>query len=185
MDYNQMELLVIEAKNNNEIAKEKIIENFKPFIFNFCKKIHIKGYDKDDLHSECFKILMKAIKLYNPKQHRFVAYGTNAIKNSIHSILRCHLNKEGNKYTDIYSFTTDLEKYYKDNNYIDPISNIDTKLQIQKAMNKLNANDRKLIEHLYFMDMPLRQYCKKYNLNYSASLKKKREILKKLYCILN
>ena len=128
---------------------------------------------------------MKAIKLYNPEQHRFVAYGTNAIKNSIHSILRCHLNKEGNNGTDIYSFTTDLEEYYKDTNYIDPISNIDTKLQIQKAMNKLNANDRKLIEHLYFMDMPLRQYCKKYNLNYSASLKKKREILKKLYCILN
>ena len=50
---------------------------------------------------------------------------------------------------------------------------------------KLNANDRKLIEHLYFLDMPLRQYCKKYNLNYSASLKRKKEILSKLSYILN
>ena len=85
MDYNQMELLVIEAKNNNEIAKEDIIEEFKPFIYNFCKRIHIPGYDKEDLHNECFQVLMKAIKMYEPKQHRFVAYGTNAIKNSIYS----------------------------------------------------------------------------------------------------
>ena len=47
------------------------------------------------------------------------------------------------------------------------------------------VNDRKLIEHVYFLDMPLRQYCKKYNLNYSASLKRKKEILSKLSYILN
>ena len=185
MDYNEIESLVLKAKNNNEIAKEDIIEEFKPFIYNFCKRIHIPGYDKEDLHNECFQVLMKAIKMYEPKQHRFVAYGTNAIKNSIYSILRCRLNKEGNRNNEIFSFTTDLEEYYKDNNYIDPITNIDMKLQIEKAMNTLNANDRKLIEHLYFLDMPLRQYCKKYNLNYSASLKRKKEILSKLSYILN
>ena len=38
MDYNEIESLVVKAKNNNEIAKEDIIEEFKPFIYNFCKK---------------------------------------------------------------------------------------------------------------------------------------------------
>ena len=80
MDYKTIEKLALESKKGNKKSKEKLIEEFKPFILNLSAKTHIDGYNIYDLQNECYAILLKCVNKYNPEKHRFVAYGTNAIK---------------------------------------------------------------------------------------------------------
>ena len=88
MNYDYIENLVKQCKVGNESSKEKLIEEFRPFIINLSKRTFIPGYDYDDFKNECYRILFRCILLYKIESHRFVAYATNGIKNSINDLIR-------------------------------------------------------------------------------------------------
>lgn len=80
MDYDYIEYLVRLSQTGYNHSKEKLIEEFRPFIINISKRTFINGYDFEDIVSEYYQILFKYISLYKAKTHRFVAYATNGIK---------------------------------------------------------------------------------------------------------
>ncbi|MBD7912047.1 MULTISPECIES: helix-turn-helix domain-containing protein [Clostridium] len=49
MNYDYIESLVISAKSGDKASKEKLIEEFKPFIINFSQKTYIDRYDLEDI----------------------------------------------------------------------------------------------------------------------------------------
>ncbi|MBD7911899.1 MULTISPECIES: sigma-70 family RNA polymerase sigma factor [Clostridium] len=88
MNYDYIESLVSLCKSGDIKSKENLISEFTPFIINFSSKAFIDGYDFEDIQNECYITLLHAIEMYNPVSHRFVAYATNAIKNSIYAIVK-------------------------------------------------------------------------------------------------
>ncbi len=57
MNYDYIENLVKQCKDGDETSKEKLIEEFRPFIINLSKRTFIPGYDYDDFKNECYRIL--------------------------------------------------------------------------------------------------------------------------------
>ena len=49
MDYDYIEKLVSDCKNGDKNSKEKLIEEFKPYIINISKRTFIYGYEFEDL----------------------------------------------------------------------------------------------------------------------------------------
>jgi DNA-directed RNA polymerase specialized sigma subunit len=92
MDFNEIEDLVADAKSQNQQSKERLVEEFKPFIINLSNKTFISGYDTKDIQNECYRILFKCVSVYKLEKHRFVAYATNGIKNSINDLIRKRVN---------------------------------------------------------------------------------------------
>lgn len=181
MDYQIIETLVCKAKGGDKKAKEEIIEAFKPFIINFSKKTFIPGYERSDIENECYRILLKSLSKYDTATHKFVAYGTNSIKNGIYDLLRQRKQsqKSGSSFT-IVSFDNALDNNDINIPYIDPIMNFDNKLELNKALNSLDDKEKDLINFLYYKDKTLKEYSKTHGLNYNTCLKNKKRILSKL-----
>ena len=74
MDYDYVENLVKKSKANDKTAQEELLKEFEPFIINISSKVHLNGYDFDDIKSECYKSIAKCLLLYDENKHRFVAY---------------------------------------------------------------------------------------------------------------
>ena len=51
MDYDYIEMLVLQAKNQDYNAKEKLVDEFTPFIVNHALKSFIYGYEFEDIKS--------------------------------------------------------------------------------------------------------------------------------------
>lgn len=105
MNYKIIENLALESKEGNQKAKEKLLEEFKPFILILSAKTHIDGYNIYDIQNECYAILLKCVNKYNPEKHRFVAYGTIAIKNGLYTLIRNTKRRE--KLEGSYTLTSD------------------------------------------------------------------------------
>ena len=56
MNYDYIEVLVKESKDGNEESKKKLMEQFKPYILNICKRTFIHGYDFQDIENECYRM---------------------------------------------------------------------------------------------------------------------------------
>ena len=93
MDYNDIENLVNLAKANDRNAKEELMVKFTPLILNLSKRSFVNSYEFADIKNECYHTLFKCVSLYNLDKHRFVAYATNAIKNSVNFLIRVSIRR--------------------------------------------------------------------------------------------
>lgn len=187
MNCRLIEELVIDAKNGDMNAKEQIINEFTPFIINFSNKTFIEGYETQDIHNECFSILLRAIKQYNPNRHRFVAYATNSIKNSIYCLIRDTKNKSQVNGASALTFTGDLESLNLsidgkiDNNLISICESKD----LNDALSSLSDSEIELINFVVIQNIPVTQFAKLKSTNYTTTLRNKKNALKKLGNYLN
>jgi RNA polymerase sigma factor (sigma-70 family) len=83
MNHLQIENCVIHAKSGDSKEMEKIIEQFRPFVFRTAKSYNIKNYDINDLSQIGFTALLNAVNKYNPGTHTFSSYAYTSIKNSL------------------------------------------------------------------------------------------------------
>ena len=93
MDFSYIETLVKKSKDGDSASKEELALQFKPFIINLSKKTFIDGYDKQDIMNECYRILFRCVDIYDTSRHRFVAYATNGIKNSINDLIEKNISR--------------------------------------------------------------------------------------------
>ena len=148
MDYDYIESLVKSSKDGDEKSKEKLLAEFRPFIINISKRTFINGYEFEDIVNECYKILMRCISLYKIDSHRFVAYASNGIKNSINSLIRSHLN---NNYPLIpldNSFEETCSSQLPETE--DLIFNLYHMESLKYALSQLTEDERDLIKHIFF-----------------------------------
>lgn len=188
MNYDYIEDLVRKSKDGDEVSKEKLIEEFRPFIFNLSKRTFIPGYDFDDFKNECYRILFKCISLYKTESHRFVAYATNGIKNSINDLIRKNVKSNSIQNSgSIAPFDNYVEETFNSHSpQIEDIlcSTYDSDC-LKYAMSKLTEEELDLINHLFFEDKTLKSYSDKNEVCYSYAVKKKRYVLDKLFMYVN
>lgn len=187
MNYDYIEDLVRKSKDGDEVSKEKLIEEFRPFIINLSKRTFIPGYDFDDFKNECYRILFKCISLYKVESHRFVAYATNGIKNSINDLIRISI-----KTNNIHGFGSAPYDNYIEETYMTSAPKIEDLLCekydsecLKYAMSKLTEDEMDLVQHLFFKKRTLKSYTDEKNVCYSFAVKMKRYVLDKLFMYVN
>lgn len=182
MDFNEIEALVANAKAENKLSKEKLAEEFKPFIINISNKTFINGYDKQDIQNECFRILFKCVSIYNLEKHRFVAYATNGIKNSINDLITKSMNRSSSEGSEALILSDNLEHTIPSTaDTLDDVlcNKADSELLIQ-AFDNLTKEEKELIIFVYFKNNPLKTYAYWKNMRYSTATRKKKTILNKM-----
>lgn len=172
MDYNQIETLVISAKQNDNDAKKQILEAFKPFIYNLCKNNFVQGYSFEDLLQECYMTILKAINLYNCESKTFAKYCTVSIRNAINMLIR--KNAKYNTNTDLtivnaVSFDCEIA--------LDKICNDELKTNINTALDKLKINEKAVILHSIYEKKPMNLFFNRAGFKYKKSAIKKLQVL--------
>ena len=172
MNYAYIENLVKQCKHGDETSKEKLIEEFRPFIINLSKRTFIPGYDFDDFKNECYRILFRCILLYKIESHRFVAYATNGIKNSINDLIRRNIQTNNIHGYGAAVYDNYVEETYKaDTPEITDIlcSQYDNDC-LKYALNKLTEDEINLIHHLFYEGKTFKSYTYKKRICYSYSV---------------
>lgn len=183
MDFNYIETLVTKCKNNDEIAKEKLAEEFSPLIYNISKKTFIDGYNSYDIIQECYQSLFKSVTMYNLEKHRFVAYATNAIKNNINDLIKRIKSRSLTEGSDALSIHDNFEKDIPSQEI-----SIETSLcekcdfqDLKLALNNLSKEEMDFIDFVFFKNNTVKDYAYIKKMCYSTAIVKKKNILNKMF----
>lgn len=187
MNYSYIETLVKKCRDGDNLSKEKLAEEFTPFILNFSRKTFIHGYEFCDIESECYRILFRCVEIYDPSRHRFVSYAINGIKNSIYYIM-----KQSIKYRYIHGQSTSpltpelSEILTSSGKSTEEIICLKSECEpLKYVLTKLNPTELNLINNIYFKRITLKEYAKINKISYSCAAVRKRKILDKLYMHIN
>jgi len=182
MNFDKIENLVLLAKNSDELAKEKLVQEFKPFIINISNKSFINGYEPCDTQNECYQTLFKCLTYYNLDTHRFVAYATNAIKNTVYYLIRTSVKKSDTEGSKTLIFTETLENVITCNikgNEEGSISEANSE-KLEFAINNLSTQEKEILIFVIAHKNSIKDYAKLRQMNYSTAVKKKNIALDKL-----
>lgn len=182
MDFKEIEILVAAAKAQNKLSKEKLAEEFKPFIINLSNRTFISGYDTIDIQHECFRILFHCVSVYKLEKHSFVAYATTGIKNSINHLIRKSKTRSSSDGLEALTLSNNLEHILPSTACtLDEMlcDKADYEL-LKEALSNLTEEEKELIIFLYYKNKSLRTYAYWKNMCYSTACLKKKTILNKL-----
>lgn len=183
MDYDYIEALVTKCKNNDELSKEKLAQEFRPLIYNISKRTFIDGYSIHDIQQECYKSLFKCVSMYNLEKHRFVAYATNAIKNNMCDLIKRIQSRSSTEGNDTLSLYCDIENDL-------PSQEISTEVSLcekcdfqdlKLALKNLTEEEMELINFVFYRNYTVRDYAYLKNMCYSTAILRKKLILKKIF----
>lgn len=182
MDFKYIESLAKKSKDGDNLSKEKLIQEFKPFIKNLTRKTFIHGYDKEDIENECYKNLFKCLNSYNLEKHRFVAYATIGIKNNLNDLIRKTKNRDNSEGSSALTLTDNLEYVLPSNNEnLEEVLCNQCDLKILKtAIKNLTEEEQELIDFVFFKNNTVRLYSTLKNMCYSTAAKRKMDVLKKM-----
>ncbi|MBK1811612.1 sigma-70 family RNA polymerase sigma factor [Clostridium sp. YIM B02505] len=182
MDFNNIEELVLLCKSGDERSKEAIVAEFTPYIINLSKKCYIGFYDFEDIKNECYFTLFKCIKLYDTSKHRFVAYATNALRNSVNLLIRNSLNKRPQDGTQTISFDSSIDELsiLDEMNVEELICNKLIATSLHSQIKKLSLEEQELIDYVYFKGYTFRKFAGLKNISYYKVIGMKDRILDKL-----
>ncbi|NFI54974.1 sigma-70 family RNA polymerase sigma factor [Clostridium botulinum] len=182
MDLKYVEVLAKKSKHGDNLSKEKLIEEFRPFIRNLSRKTFIHGYDKYDIENECYKNLFKCLNSYNLEKHRFVAYATNGIKNNLNDLIKRSKNRDNSEGSSALILSDNLEHTLPSNNLnLEEILCNKCDLEILKtAIKNLTEEEKELIDFIFFKNNTVKLYSDLNNLCYSTAAKRKMDVVKKI-----
>ncbi|MBN1049302.1 sigma-70 family RNA polymerase sigma factor [Clostridium botulinum] len=181
MDLKYVEMLAKKSKDGDNLSKEKLIEEFRPFIRNLSRKTFIHGYDKNDIENECYKNLFKCLNSYNLEKHRFVAYATNGIKNNLNDLIKRSKNRDNSEGLSALTLTDNLEHTLSNNENLEDILCNKCDLEILKtAIKNLTEEEQELIDFIFFKNNTVRLYSNLKDICYSTAAKRKTSTLRKM-----
>lgn len=183
MDYYYIESLVIKAKNGDNNAKEKLITEFKPYILNISQRTFIYGYELQDIQNECYQIFFKCLSMYNVGTHRFVAYATNGIKKSMSYLIEKNKNRSSAEGLEAFSLYDEVkDKLLSEETAMEDVVCDNAEYDaLNKVLDKLNEDEKELINFIFFKENTTKNYAKEKNMCYSTALLKRKNILNKIY----
>ena len=182
MNLKYAEMLVTNAKSGNQDAKEKLIQEFKPFIYNLSKKTYMHGYNFEDIESECNSALLTAIEHYDLDKRTFVSYATSTIKHSIYHLI---LNfKKSENINGICSLTKDGEieniELCGDSTVESIFFQKNSSSEIKKLLSILTNDEKELIDYVIINGHTLQSYATLKNMKYSKAYCKKQSLINKI-----
>ena len=182
LDYNEIESLVKLAKANDKNAKEELVVQFTPLILNLSKKSFVNSYEFADIKNECYHTLFKCLSLYNPDKHRFVAYATNSIKNSVKLLIRNSIRRNRSEGPEAFVLNGKLENTISCNleDFDVVMLNKVYRNRLSAALQVLSSAESELVKYVYFEKHSLKNYSKYKKISYALVINMKNEILYKL-----
>ncbi|KAI3349142.1 sigma-70 family RNA polymerase sigma factor [Clostridium botulinum] len=181
MDLKYIEMLAKKSKHGDNLSKEKLIEEFRPFIKNLSRKTFIHGYDKYDIENECYKNLFKCLNSYNLEKHRFVAYATNGIKNNLNDLIRKTKNRDNSEGSSTLILSDNLEHTLSNNENLEEMLCNQCDLEILKiAIKNLTEEEQELVNFIFFKNNTIRLYSTLKDMCYSTAAKRKMDVVKKI-----
>jgi len=182
MDFNEIESLVELAKANNSKAKEELMVKFTPLILNLSKKCFVNSYEFADIKNECYHTLFKCVRLYNMDRHRFVAYATKAMKNSVNLLIRVSIRRNQSEGPAAFILDGKLENtLYSE--FEDPNKFLLNKLHrtnLKLGVEALNLNEQELVNYIFYKEYSFKQYSRFKCIPYALVITMKNDILYKL-----
>ena len=188
-----MEDLIRKAKNNDNAAKEEIINMYYPLIIKESKRVFLKNRSFEDLIQIGIMHLLKAINLYDLSRgsSSFSSYALWSIKNGYISLIRSEakLNDESSLNLPLYN-ARDLEIA---DSLIDESIDIERDVtnsiiysKINSALKSLDYEERDIIIFLYIENEApnLSKYSRLRNKDYYYCSCLKKRALSKLKIIL-
>lgn len=171
MTHNEIEKLVISAKEGSIDAENELYMAFIPYINMLVSKFRIKGYDRDDLTNECYLAFNKALQRYAGTS-TFVSYVTKCLKNHILLLLRYSVKMEEiTLVDDIFADTSDVEL---------EIFNKLAITSLSTALKTLSTRELEIIRDYYFNDLSLVSISKVIDAKYITTVKIKDRAIDKL-----
>ena len=182
LDYNEIESLVKLAKANDKNEKEELMVQFTPLILNLSKKSFVNSYEFADIKNECYHTLFKCLSLYNPDKHRFVAYATNSIKNSVKVLIRNSIRRNRSEGPETFVLDGKLENTISCNleDFDVIMLNKVYRNRLSAALQLLSSTESDLVKYVYFEKHSLKNYSKYKKISYALVINRKNEILYKL-----
>ena len=182
MNYKYVEELALKCKENDAYSKEKLIEEFKPFILNISKSTFIDGYTFDDIEHECYKILLSCLSHYNSSSHRFVAYATISIKNNINDLIRKSMKRKSAEGQNALIFDECLDSFLESGKldvHEEACRNILNET-LKKSLSALTPQEREFIDFIYFQGKTIKAYSEMKKKPYFNLFHMKKKILIKI-----
>lgn len=176
------ETVVFKAKEGDREAVEYLLNRFKPYIVKRATGVYLKGYEMDDLIQIGYMYVINCIKKYKIGSNSFTTYVVRAIDNGFNNEIRkrakwnyeCSLDKSSDEEFSIVDFIPcDLNI---ENDYVEK----EEREIIYKFIKELPKDYLHIIEEVFINECTLGEYAEKYNLTYSAVVKRKGRALKKL-----
>ncbi|WP_291578943.1 sigma-70 family RNA polymerase sigma factor, partial [Clostridium sp. UBA6640] len=179
--YNDLNELVVRAKDGDKVATESIVDRFRNYIKYFSRRIYVAGYEVGDLEQVGFHSLLKAIRACDLNKYSFTPYAIASIKNNYYALIR-------NKVKERYSLS--LEEDHNGLKIIDVLNsseNIEedyilkeTIQQLKKAIDNLSPIEKEILESIFFEEKTIKQYAQEKNLKYHNVIYKKKSIISRL-----
>jgi RNA polymerase sigma factor (sigma-70 family) len=187
MNFEYIEALVTKCKNDDKSSKEKLAEEFRPFILNLSKRTFIDRYDIQDIQNQCYETLYKCVLLYDLNKHRFVGYAVSSIKNNLNDLIKKTKIRNSTDGDDALSLHDDVESELVSHELeLDALLLEEcTYEELRLALGKLNEDEKDLIDFIFFKNNTIRTYSYIKNLCYSTACQRRDVILKKLNTILS
>ena len=155
---------------------------FTPLILNLSKKSFVNSYEFADIKNECYHTLFKCLSLYNPDKHRFVAYATNSIKNSVKLLIRNSIRRNRSEGPEAFVLNGKLENTISCNleDFDVVMLNKVYRNRLSAALQVLSSAESELVKYVYFEKHSLKNYSKYKKISYALVINMKNEILYKL-----
>lgn len=179
--YNDLNELVMRAKDGDKAATESIVDRFRNYIKYFSRRIYVAGYELGDLEQVGFHSLLKAIRACDLNKYSFTPYAIASIKNNYYALIR-------NKAKERYNLS--LEEDHNGLKIIDVLNsseNIEedyifkeTLQQLKKSIDNLSPIEKEILENIFFEEKTIKQYAQEKNLKYHNVVYRKNSIISRL-----
>lgn len=121
--------------------------------------------------------------MYNLERHRFITYSTNAIKNNMNDLIKIIKTRSSTEGNEALSLHDDIEKVLPshDISLEDLFCHRCDFEELRLTINKLNIEEKELIDFIFFKTNTVQSYVYFKNLCYSTACLKKKVTLKKIF----
>jgi RNA polymerase sporulation-specific sigma factor len=178
-----LEKLVERAKNKDEVATGEIIERFKYLILKEASKYYVPGYELEDLAQHGYLSVIKAISMYKLGSNSFNGYCINAIKMNFRALLKGeikHFREVPSDEMTCFNNAIDYEFTLED----EVIAYCEVK-KLYEAIDKLEPEEKAIIERFYFLDQSLVEIACEGDKSYHQFARAKKKVLEKLRDFIN
>ncbi len=180
--YNDLNELVVSAKDGDKVAIESIVDRFRNYIKYFSRRIYVAGYEVEDLEQVGFHSLLKAIVACDITKYSFTPYAIASIKNNYYALIRSKV-KEG--------YNLSLEEDQNGFKIIDVLNSSDnieedyilkeTLQQLKKSIDNLSPIEKEILENIFFQEKTIKQYAQEKNLKYHNVVYRKNLAIKTIH----
>lgn len=179
---NKDESMILRAKEGDGEAMENLLNSFKPYIIKRATGVYLKGYEMDDLIQIGYMYVINCIEKYKIGSNSFTTYVVRAIDNGFNNEIRKRA-----KWNYEYSIDKSVDEEISVMDFIPCDINIEDdylekeeKEIVYKLIKELPKDYGHVIEEVFINECAIGDYAEKYNLTYSAVVKRKNRALKKL-----